>query len=137
MNATHPPRVTNLHPVGSGGKPPGGIPPGGIPPGGIPPAVTVFESFFPIWGCDMHKSTWGGGTVPSTSTPSVSSHIHSLCILLSHLEALGSGGIRDMICTKALWVEGHSALRAHIHSLCILLSHLEALGKERCKGCEY
>ena len=113
-------------------------------PGGIPPAVTVFESFFPIWGRDMHKSTWGGGTVPSTSTPSVSSHIHSLCILLSHLEALGSGGIRDMICTKALGVEGHSALHLHPKCFCTY-SHIftafasisRHLGKELRKGCEY
>ena len=56
---------------------------------------------------------------------------------VTNLHPVGSGDVRDMICAKALGVEGHGALPAHIHSLCILLSHLEALGKEIHKGCEY
>ena len=46
---------------------------------------------------------------------------------VTNLHLVGSGGVRDVICPKALGVEGHGALRAHIHRLCILLSHLEAL----------
>ena len=38
----------------------------------------------------------------------------------------GPGGVRHVISTKALGVEGHIALCAHIHSLSIFLSHLEA-----------
>ena len=75
----------------------------------------------------MHKSTWGRGAQCPPPPPQVLlhifTHIHSLCILLSHLEALGSGGIRDVICAKALGVEGHSAL--HLHPKCFLTySHI-------------